>query len=179
MRQLTRASYEIEMTTARTWLESARLLRIGPDEVAQHRDGITVMGAMPRLLNAAGMFDRFAIPVRGDSNYNRLMERWAPFETGSGYFWIASIGNGRIAQLNSGRAYVRGHLQATVEGIDMHPLSQALQEFAEVRKEYVGLHALLGFDPANTTVQMLCRVGYGKAAANATPRRELTQMVRV
>ena len=179
VRQLARASYEIEMTTPRTWLESARLLRIGPDEVTQHRDGITVMGIMPRILTAAGLFDRLAIPVRGDSNFNRLMERWAPFETGSGYFWLASKGNQRSAQMNSGRAYVRAHLQATAMGIDMHPLSQALQEFAEVRKEYVGLHALLGFDPANTTVQMLCRVGFGKTAAGATPRRLLTQLVRV
>ena len=61
----------------------------------------------------------------------------------------------------------------------MHPLSQALQEFAEVRKEHLALHALLGFDPANTTVQMLCRVGYGKAAANATPRRELAQLLKI
>ena len=179
VRQLTRASYEIEMTTARTWLESARLLRIGPDEVRQHRDGITVMGAMARLVSAAGLYDRFAIPVRGDSNFNRLMARWTPFETGSGYFWLASEGNERGAQVNSGRAYVRTHLQATAMGLDMHPLSQALQEFAEVREAYTGLHALLGFDPATTTVQMLCRVGFGKVAAEATPRRELTQMMRV
>ena len=179
VRQLTRTSYEIEMTTPRAWLESARLLRIGPDEVAQHRDGITLMGAMPRLLNAAGLFDRYVVPVRGDSNYDRIMARWAPFETGSGYFWLASKGSDRSAQMNSGRAYVRAHLQATAMGIDMHPLSQALQEFAEVRKEYVGLHALLGFNPATTTVQMLCRVGFGKDAASPTPRRELTQWVRV
>ena len=179
VRQLTRASYEIEMTTARTWLETARLLRIGPDEVARHRDGIAVMGRMPHLLTAAGLFDRFAIPVRGDSNFNRLMERLAPFETGSGYFWIASIGNSRVAQLNSGCAYVRAHLQATASGLDMHPLSQALQEFAEVRKENLGVNALLGFDPASTTLQMLCRVGYAKAAVNATPRRDVMQLLRV
>lgn len=179
VRQLTRASWEIEMTTSRTWLESARLLRIGPDEVAQHRDGVTVMGTMPRLLNAAGMFDRFAIPVRGDSNFNRIMERWAPFETCSGYYWLASKGNDRNAQVNGGRAYVRAHLTATAMGLGMHPLSQALQEFAEVRQQYTGLYALLGFDPAATTVQMLCRVGFEKAPANATPRRDLSQLVRV
>lgn len=179
VRQLTRASYETEMTTKRTWLESANLLRIGPDEVSQHRDGITVMGLMPRLLTAAGMFDRFAIPVPGDSNFKRIMERWVPFETGSGYYWLSSKGNDRIAQVNSGRAYVRTHLQATALGIDMHPLSQAVQEFVEVRPQYTGLHALLGFDAADKTVQMLCRVGYGQVAALPTPRRDLKGMVQV
>ena len=60
----------------------------------------------------------------------------------------------------------------------MHPLSQALQEFKEVRPQYDALHRLLGFDPAQTTIQMLARVGYGSAAAIATPRRDLAQIVR-
>lgn len=176
VRQLTRASYETEMLTKRTWLESANLLRIGPSEVEKNPDGILVMGAMPRLLTTLGMFDRFATPVRGDSNFNRLMERWAPFETGSGYYWLASNANDRSAQVRAGRAYVKAHLLATQLGIDMHPLSQAVQEFAEVRTQYNGLHGLLGFDPAKQTIQMLCRVGYGKVAAGPTPRRDLNQM---
>ena len=176
VRQLTRASYETEMVTKRTWLESANLLRIGPNELEKSPDGIAVMGTMPRVLSTLGLFDRFAIPVRGDSNFNRLMERWAPFETGSGYYWMASSGNDRSSQVSAGRAYVRTHLQATQMGIDMHPLSQAVQEFAEVRVQYSGLHSLLGFDSNKQTIQMLCRVGYGKVAAGPTPRRDLNQM---
>ena len=177
IRELTRASYETEMLTQRTWLESANLLRIGPNEIEKHRDGIAIMGTMPRIVNALGLFDRFATPVRGDSNFTRLMDRWAPFETGSGYCWIASRGNDRISQLNAGRAYVRAHLLATAAGIDMHPLSQALQEFAEVRAQFEALSRVLGVDPGTTTVQMLCRVGYGKTAAAPTPRRELQQIM--
>ena len=63
-------------------------------------------------------------------------------------------------------------------GVDMHPLSQALQEFAEVRPQYEALHRLLGFDAAQTTIQMLARVGHGTAAGLPTPRRELAQLVR-
>ena len=178
VRALTRASYENEMLTKRTWLESANLLRIGPDEVARHRDGITIMGTMPRLLTRLGLFDRFAIPVRDDSNFKRLMDRWTPFETASSYYWIASKTNERKAQLESGRAYVRTHLAATAAGIDMHPLSQAVQEFAEVREQHQGLHQLLGFDANGPTIQMLCRVGYGKAPATSTPRRDIKTMVQ-
>ena len=57
LRKLTRQAWELEMTTPRTWLESARLLRIGPAAVEQHRDGIAVMGLMPRLLHSVGAFD--------------------------------------------------------------------------------------------------------------------------
>jgi hypothetical protein len=177
IRAITRESYEIELTTSNTHLESMRLLRIGPDEIAKHRDGISVNGVMPRMLMAAGLFDRMAVPKKGDSNHGRMMDRWQPFETGSGYFWLASNGNTRKQQLAAGRAYVRSHLTATSLGIDMHPLSQALQEFKEVQKPYVDMHTLLGFDPASTTIQMLARVGYGVKPAEATPRRDVATMV--
>lgn len=177
MRKLTRASFETEMTTTRTWLETAHLLRVGPAEIEKHRDGIGIMGVMPRLLNTVGMFDRFETPAPGSTGYKRVMERWTPFETGSGYFWIASNGNGRRSQFDCGRAYVRTHLLATANGVDMQPLSQALQEFAEVRAQYDAMYPLLGLDPAKNTIQMLTRVGYGTAVAQPTPRRDLAQMI--
>ncbi len=178
VRQLTRQSYEAECITDRTWLESARLMRIGPDEIEKSRDGISLMGNMPRLLSAVGMFDRFEVPQRGSKSFERVMDRWAAFETGSGYLWVASKGNSRSQQLAAGRAYVRAHLQATAAGVDMHPLSQALQEFVEVKPQYNALHRLLGFDPATNTVQMLARVGYGAAAAGPSSRRELDHLIR-
>ena len=42
VRRITHEAYEIECLTPRTWLESARLMRIGPDEISRHRDGITL-----------------------------------------------------------------------------------------------------------------------------------------
>lgn len=107
VRALTRASYEIETITPRTWLESARLLRIGPSEIVEHRDGITLNTSMPRLLDGLGLFDRYAVPARGDSNFNRMMDRWQPYETGSGYLWIATPAATRALQLGAGRAYAR------------------------------------------------------------------------
>ncbi len=176
VRALAREAYEIELTTPATYLESARLMRVGAAEIEQHRDGIAIPGTLPRLMSALGLFDRFEVPVRGSGNFQRMAERWAAFETGSGYFWIASRGNGRAVQLASGRSYVRAHLQATLAGLDMHPLSQALQEFAEVRQQHAGLHRALGFDPAVQTVQMLARVGYGTTPAEGAPRRALETM---
>jgi hypothetical protein len=47
IRKIAREAYEIEATTARTWLESARLMRIGPEAIAKHRDGISLNSARP------------------------------------------------------------------------------------------------------------------------------------
>jgi hypothetical protein len=178
LRQITRESFEAEMLTPRTYLESAHLLRIGPDEVEKHRDGIALMGTMPRLMSTLGLYDRFEVPKRGSSNHRQLMNHWAPSETASGYFWIASRENSRAAQLSSGRAYVRAHLHATAHGVDMHPLSQAVQEFTEVRPQFDALRRLLGFDGSSHTVQMLARVGYGIDKASPSPRRELGQLIK-
>ena len=60
----------------------------------------------------------------------------------------------------------------------MHPLSQALQVFADVRPQYDALRALLGIGNAGATVQMLARVGFGTDAEGPAPRRELAQLLR-
>ena len=178
LRRITRDSFEAEILTPRTYLESARLMRIGPAEIEQYRDGVPLMGTAVRLMAGVGAFDRFEVPRRDSSNYRQTMALWSRYESGSGYFWIASHDNSRAAQIESGRAYVRAHLHATAAGIDMHPLSQALQEFAEVRPQYDALRTLLGFGDSGATVQMLARVGFGREAAGPAPRRELSQLLR-
>lgn len=179
MRRITREAFETEMLTPRTYLESARLLRIGPDEIEQHRDGIALMGGTVRLMAGLGLFDRLEVPRRGSANFQHAMKRWAEHESASGYFWIATPGNSRSAQIASGRAYVRAQLRAAAAGVAMHPLSQALQEYPEVRPQREALRALLGFtDKDSHTLQMLARVGYGAAPAGPAPRRELAQLIR-
>ena len=106
------------------------------------------------------------------------MARWVPFETGSGYLWLASRGSDRPAQVASGRAYARAHLQATAAGADLHPLSQALQEFAEMRSLREAMHRAVGLDPATTTLQMLARAGFATEPTGPSPRRELAALLR-
>ncbi len=178
VRTITRESFETEMLTDRTYLESARLMRIGPKEIAQNPDGIALTGAMVQTMSSVGMFNRMEVPKRGSSNYQQTMKRWDAFETGSGYYWIASRTNTREEQVNSGRAYVRAHLHATAAGVDMHPLSQAAQEFAEVKPQFDALRALVGLTDPSSVVQMLVRVGYGVQAAGPSPRWGLAPMVR-
>jgi hypothetical protein len=178
IRRITREAYEIEATTARTWLESARLMRIGPDAIATHRDGISLNSPMVRAVHTLGLFDPMEVPTRGSQALQRVMERWTPFETGSGYLWMASSGNARAAQVAAGRAYARAHLQATAAGVEMHPLSQALQEFAEMRGPREAVHQALGVETGRETLQMLSRVGFAIEPGGPSPRRDLNTMLR-
>lgn len=176
IRRITREAYEIETTTARTWLESARVMRIGPGAIAANPDGISLNSPMLRALYTLGLFDPMEVPARGSKALERVMERWAPFETASGFVWLASADNTRAAQLAAGRAYVRAHLLATAAGVDMHPLSQALQEFTEMRGPREALHRALGV--SGQTLQMLSRVGFATEPRGPSPRRSLESVLR-
>lgn len=178
VRKIAREAFVIETTTARTWLESAKLMRIGPDAIAKHRDGISLNDPFVRMVHGVGLFDPMKVPAQGTSDFKRVLDRWTPFETGSGYLWLTSADSARTAQVNAGRAYVRQHLQATAAGVDMHPLSQALQEFPEMRGPYEAVHKLLGVEPGRGAVQMLARVGFATKPAGPTPRRDLSSMIR-
>jgi hypothetical protein len=178
IRRITREAYEIEAVTPATWLESARLMRIGPEAIVTHRDGISLNSPMVRALHAVGLFDPMEVPQRGKSSLQRIMDRWAPFETGSGYLWLGSAGNERATQIASGRAYVRMHLQATAAGVEMHPLSQALQEFPQMRGPYAAIHRAVGLEPGTSTLQMLSRVGVAAAPVSPSPRRDLGTLIR-
>ena len=73
---------------------------------------------------------------------------------------------------------MRLQLQATALGLQMHPMSQAIQEFAEMKPLYERLHRLTVGQPAEReTVQMFCRIGYCSAQQHA-PRREVDAIIR-
>ena len=178
IRRITREAYEIEATTARTWLESARVMRIGPGAIAANPDGISLNSPMVRALYTVGLFDPMEVPVKGTSSLQRVMDRWVPFETASGFLWLASPDNTRPTQVAAGRAYVRSHLLATAVGVDMHPLSQALQEFPEMRGPFEAIHKTLGLTGSGETLQMLSRVGFATEPRGPSPRRSLGALLR-
>ena len=100
-----------------------------------------------------------------------------------GFVWLAG-GNTRADQIRVGRAYVRLQLKATELGVGMHPMSQALQEFAEMAPHYERVHQLvLGRsaprEAAEPTVQMLCRIGYPPGDVPATPRRPVGALLQL
>ena len=96
--------------------------------------------------------------------------------TAMAYAWITTDTNTRADQLASGRAYVRMNLGAARQGLGLHPVSQALQEFPEMKSAFGAIHATLGAKPGQR-VQMLARLGYGTVAA-ATPRWPLESRLK-
>ena len=186
LRQLCQDSAVIELGTPRTVMESIRLLRVGPTEIATHRDGLSINTPMLRALDAVGLFDRHNPPAAGDAAFKNMLVQFDGYSRSAGGFvWLgtapangASAGTGRRAEVHAGRAYMRLQLQATALGLQMHPMSQAIQEFAEMKPLYDRLHQLTVGQPAEReTVQMFCRIGYCSEQQHS-PRRGVDAIIR-
>ncbi len=186
LRKLCWESARVELLTPRTVMESIQLTRVGPDEIARHRDGIAINSLVPRIADMVGAFDRSNPPAEGSTAYKQMMGRFEGHsKTAMGFVWLstptaqhAASNTLRSAEVNAGRAYLRLQLKATELGLQVHPMSQAPQEFAEMKPLYDQLHQLLLGKPAGEeTVQMFCRVGYC-AQQQHTPRRAVDGFVR-
>lgn len=172
-RRIAMEAWRIELETPRTMLESLRVLRIGPKEIAEHRDGLSINDPLVRALAAVGLFDRSRAPQPGDAAITRQIEDFnAKIAATPAFFWMVTEGNDRATQVNAGRAYARAQLAATAAGLSMHPLQQALQEYPEQAVPYADIHRLLDAPSPGHTVQMWARLGYAPAVGPA-PRRGL------
>ncbi|MGJ7512582.1 Acg family FMN-binding oxidoreductase [Variovorax sp. GT1P44] len=183
LRALCLDAARVELLTPATAMESLRLMRVGPEEILRHRDGISINGRAARVFSALGQFDRGQPPTVDSPAFRQALQLFDDYSnTAMGFVWLGTARNGRSDQIEAGRAYVRQQLRATALGLGVHPMSQALQEFPEMAIQYAAAHRALldvaaprGAD--DPTLQMMCRIGYPVAPAPATPRRPLAQFV--
>lgn len=179
LRTLALDAAKTEFGTERTMMESMRLLRIGPAEINQHRDGISINTPFVRFAAAVGMVNRDEFPKPGSAANEQSITRYAKAtSTAPAFVWLSSTGNSRVQQLQSGRAYARLQLEAQRLGLGVHPLSQALQEFAEMKPFYDRIHRMLLAGAASRdTLQMFCRLGYPSVPPAASPRRGVKAII--
>lgn len=167
---------EIELRTPHTYRESVDVMRIGAREVAEHRNGIDLTGAPITIGRLLGLVNRekLADPTTQAFKSGVAMYRQIAVATPA-FAWMTTADNRRTTQLAVGRAYARLNLQATALGVAMHPMSQVLQEYDEMRSLQRGFLSLLNVGEGET-VQMLMRLGYA-APHPPAPRRDLQDLL--
>ncbi len=172
-RAIAAEAWRIELTTPAKILETYKVLRVGASEIAKYRDGISINDPILSLIVRLGLFDRSKAPKPDDSATVDQIESFNKnLESTPAFLWMITEGNGRIAQVNAGRAYVRVQLTGTAHEISMQPHQQALQEYPEQQVPYKEIHNLLDAPSPRYTVQMWARLGYGPQIEPA-PRRGL------
>ncbi|MCU0920324.1 MAG: twin-arginine translocation pathway signal protein [Burkholderiaceae bacterium] len=164
-------AWRIEMVTPRTILESYKVLRVGREEVARHRDGLTLLDPTVVWMSRLGLFDRSQAPGPDDyATTSQIKNFNSKLASTPNFLWMVTEANDRSTQVNAGRAYVRVQLAATAQAVVMQPLQQALQEYPEQAEPHAQIRRLLGAEAPGQTVQMWARVGFA-APAGPAPRR--------
>jgi hypothetical protein len=150
-----------ELTTHDTMKESVDLMRIGRAEIEANPDGIDISGALVEALAELGLFRKQDLLDPMSSSFTQQLPILkVPFDTAMAFMWLVTPGNSRTDQILAGRDYIRLNLAATSLGLGMHPLSQALQEFEEMRPHHIAMRNALGIADGDT-LQMFVRLGYG------------------
>ncbi len=168
LRRIAHAAWLTEASTPAAWKESIDLLRIGKAEINASPDGIDVGGPMIETLALFGIVTREAALDPNNPNARAPIEETANAILGApAMVLVRSSVNDRFQQIATGRKWLRLNLAATAAGLALRPVSQALQEYQEMKPHYDAIHA--GFAPGGETVQMLGLLGYG-AHTPRTPR---------
>ncbi len=169
LRDLTARAIETEWKTKDANLESVRLMRIGKAEIEANPDGIDLGGPFLETLNRLGLLTRPAFADPDSLSFQQSLDMFRQ-STGSAmaHIWVTTASNSRRAQLAAGAAWIRINLKAAELGLGLQPLSQALQEYDEMRPYFDKARAITEAAPGQT-LQMLGRLGYGPSI-DASPR---------
>jgi hypothetical protein len=128
-------------------------------------------------LKHLGLFTPEDAMTPGTMSYQGGVDYALGWASGTRAFgWISTASNSRADQVLAGRDYVRLNLAATAAGVAMHPVSQLLQEYAEMtglQSDFIEAVQ----PPEGSTVQMLFRLGYADRVP-PSPRRGLDSLVR-
>ncbi len=167
LRDITWRAHEVEMLNHRTLKESVDLMRIGNSESVKHRDGLTLDGQMIEFAKIAGVMSHESMLDPMSDAFKLGMDQFREKAASARAFaWITG-GEGRRGQIDAGRAYARLALKAAELKLAIHPWSQSLQEYPEMRGLYEEVHGLIG---GGQRIQMLVRVGHADPVV-AAPRR--------
>ncbi|MEQ1597724.1 MAG: twin-arginine translocation pathway signal protein [Casimicrobium sp.] len=177
LRQLVVAAITQEMHTPAAHLESVRLMRIGQAEVDARPDGLALTGPLIEATSLLGLTTRASLADPASTAFRLGLEDLQKvYGSIPAAGWIITPGNSRAEQLAAGRRYARATLRGTLQGLAMHPISQAVQEYPQVAPHFAAVHRLLGVG-AGARIQMLVRVGRA-GTVPAAPRYPLEAHLR-
>lgn len=172
----------IELSDMKRRNETLNYFRFTDQEVRESPDGIgfaqSGYGRVVRFF--IGMF--FLSRDRATSSQSLFLENAVKkvrrqTAGAGGIGWLSTKSDHRIEQIRVGRAFQRIHLKATSLGIALHPITQPLADYPDMRDLRSRLYEFLG-TPDTHTIQMIFRLGFASPVPSS-PRRELDAFLAV
>ncbi|GKU25061.1 hypothetical protein [Clostridium folliculivorans] len=170
---------EIEANIHRMNEESAKVFRVNEYEKNKYRygysfEGQNITGLKKYLMQ--GIITLIAsINSEKASSDIYINSTKTAVENTPAYGMVITKNNSRIEQVKSGMIYSSLVLNAHALGLVMQPLSQVLEEYPEMKDQYVNFHK----DYANKgeTIQMLFRIGKPTKEVPQTMRRDVMDFI--
>jgi hypothetical protein len=172
-RAIARDAWRVELVTPRTMLESMKVLRVGPREIAAApRRHLSVNEPLPRLLAALGLFDRSKAPGPDDMAVTQQVQDFnAKIEATPAFFWMVTEGNDRATQVGPAAPMCVPNWPPRRRACPCTRCSRPAgipRAGAPLRRH----PPLVGAQTPGQTVQMWARLGYAPPVG-AAPRRGL------
>jgi hypothetical protein len=178
LKKLLDEAFRIETTTYKKHDESKNWFRFNDNEIYSKKDGISLRGN--------GLDGFFYTLV---SNFFLSKENWhskSNQESGIQMFskslnssftfaYLKTNQNDFKDWVESGRDYIRLNLALTQLGFQLHPMSQILQEYVEMKELSKKINDLIGIKK-NEKIQMLVRIGKSNYYFQS-PRREVKNIL--
>jgi len=160
LKQLSWNAFKIEYETHHTLKESIDLMRFGKKQINANPDGIDMGGPMMEALILSGVMTPQSMLDPNSSAYQQGLDIYdAMLNSTPAYILLKTLGNSREHQIEAGRNWLRLNLTTTQLGVSLHPISQALQEYDEMKELYRDVHQ--NYAARGETIQMFGRLGYG------------------
>lgn len=169
----------VEAGVSRVMAESDNIFRANEYEKNRYRYGFSMegqgtSGLMKHLLQ--GLVTLMPSINSGKASTDRFIQSaQASVDHTPAYVLIRSLDNSRESQVESGMLYSRMVLQAHVLGLAVQPLSQALEEYPEMKAVYEGIHR--EYAPQGSTIQMLLRIGQPVGKVPLSMRRDVRDLM--
>ncbi|PCJ46441.1 MAG: twin-arginine translocation pathway signal protein [Gammaproteobacteria bacterium] len=177
LRQLTKNALKDELLDPVAFQESIDLMRIGRSEIEASPDGISLGGGFLESLKLLGLLSKKELADPKSQSFQVGLDMAdEQTSTAMGFVWINTLDNSRLDQLAAGRSYMKLSLKVAEQGLQMQPMSQALQEYSTMESHYQQIHKLLTIKP-HERVQMLARLGYAEQS-QPSPRWPLSTRIR-
>ena len=160
LKQLSWNAFKVEYETHHTLKESVELMRFGKKQINANPDGIDIGGPMMEALFLSGVITPESMLDPNSSAYQQGLDMYDNMLNNTpAYILLKTPGNSREHQIKAGRNWLRLNLTTTQLGVSLHPVSQALQEYDEMKDLYQEIHQ--SFAAKDETIQMFGRLGYG------------------
>ena len=176
LKRITWESWLVEYKTSRTLQESIDLMRFGKNEINRSPDGIDIGGAFLETLGLTGLINEHTMAEPGTMAYQTGIDMYDEMLNSTpNYILLRTDSNDRYNQIDVGRLWTRLNLKTTAMGLSIHPCSQALQEYPEMKDLYDNIHQ--SYASKGQTIQMLGRLGYGPSLP-PSPRWSIENKLR-